>query len=120
LPWQVKKITACRAMRSHVGTMARMNHKRQPHHGDTRHAAREPAGSRAHADAPASGPFLNCSCGLAHLERIHRHWWMKLLPWLRFYCCSRCGKSQLASKRAVSFAVTSLRSGSEAAQAPAP
>jgi len=99
LPQQVKKITACRARRSHVGTMVRMNHKRQPHHG---------------------GPFVNCSCGLAHLERIHRHWWMKLLPWLRFYCCSRCGKSQLASKRAVSFAVTSLRSGSEAAQVPAP
>jgi len=117
---QVKKITACPAMRSHVGTMARMNYKRQSHHGDPRHATREPVSSQAHPDAPASGPFFSCSCGLAHLERIHRRWWMKLLPWLRFYCCSRCGRSQLASKRAVSFAITSLRSAGEAAQVPAP
>ncbi|WPH16938.1 hypothetical protein [Variovorax paradoxus] len=98
-----------------------MNNSRELQHGHLKHATREPARSPApaHPAAPASSLFLNCSCGLAHLERIHRHWWMKLLPWLRFYCCSRCGKSQLASKRAVSFAITSLRSG-EATQVPAP
>ncbi|RSZ32067.1 hypothetical protein EJO66_22770 [Variovorax beijingensis] len=95
-----------------------MNNRRELQHGHLKHATREPAHSKAHPAAPASGPFLNCSCGLAHLERIHRRWWMKLFPWLRFYCCSRCGKSQLASKRAVSFAITSLRSGGETAQMP--
>ncbi|AGU53063.1 hypothetical protein VAPA_2c05030 [Variovorax paradoxus B4] len=100
--------------------MACMNYKRQLQHGKPRHATGNVADSQALADAAANGPLFNCSCGLAHLERIHRHWWMKLLPWLRFYCCSRCGKSQLASKRAVSFAITSLRSGGEATRMPAP
>jgi hypothetical protein len=87
--------------------MARMNDKCQLQHGDPGHAAR--------------GLLLNCACGLAHLERIHRHGWMKLLPWLRFYRCSRCGRAQLASKRAVSFAITAHRSaGGEGDQVPAP
>lgn len=45
--------------------------------------------------------FSQCSCGHAHLERIHRHRWMRLLPWLRFYQCRACGKSQLASQHKI-------------------
>ncbi|QFZ86030.1 hypothetical protein GFK26_26340 [Variovorax paradoxus] len=56
-------------------------------------------------------PFVRCRCGLARLERIHRRPWMKLFPSLRFYRCSRCGKAQLASKRAVRDAVIARRSG---------
>lgn len=48
--------------------------------------------------------FRQCRCGLEHFERIPRRYWMRFLPGLRFYRCSKCGKQQLASQQAVTQA----------------
>jgi len=53
--------------------------------------------------------FLRCSCGLAGLRRIERRTWMRMLPALRFYRCSTCGKKQLVSKQAAETARVSSR-----------
>jgi hypothetical protein len=31
-----------------------------------------------------------CSCGVEHLERIPRSWWMRVFTARRHYQCSRC------------------------------
>jgi hypothetical protein len=99
----VSGITVGRAVCHRLGTMSLM-HTDAPGYATTHH-------SRAPASGPSFGnPFVRCRCGLACLERIHRRPWMKFLPSLRFYRCSRCGKRQLASKRAVRGAVIARRS----------
>ncbi|WP_296727743.1 hypothetical protein [Variovorax sp.] len=49
--------------------------------------------------------FTCCQCSVTHLNRIQRSTWMRFFPWLRAYQCSRCGKVQLLSKRAVDEAL---------------
>ncbi len=38
-----------------------------------------------------------CPCEPAHLARVPRRFWMRLLPWLRHYQCEKCHKYQLAN-----------------------
>jgi len=40
-----------------------------------------------------------CRCGAAHLDRIERSWWMRLLlPSRRLYYCSNCRSKLLIHK----------------------
>lgn len=40
-------------------------------------------------------------CDLAALERVPRKLWMRLLPAMRHYRCTQCGRKQLAPKALV-------------------
>lgn len=42
-----------------------------------------------------------CSCGVQHLRRVRRKFWLRLLPWRRLYACGECGRVQLIDKRIV-------------------
>jgi hypothetical protein len=39
-----------------------------------------------------------CSCGLEHLDRIPRSWWMRLFTLRRHYECGRCGARMFIPK----------------------
>lgn len=38
------------------------------------------------------------SCDLSTLERVPRKFWMRLMPGMRHYRCTACGRKQLAPK----------------------
>jgi hypothetical protein len=40
-------------------------------------------------------------CDFAHVERIPRSWWMRVLPAIRHYYCSKCKSAILAPKEKV-------------------
>lgn len=43
--------------------------------------------------------LTSCRCGMEHLERIERSWWMRLLfPGRRLYYCSACRSKRLIRK----------------------
>ena len=47
---------------------------------------------RPDAFVPPEPPLrlFGCGCGKAHLQRMARSWWMRLLPGFRLYLCVRC------------------------------
>jgi predicted SprT family Zn-dependent metalloprotease len=48
--------------------------------------------------------FAACPCGAHYLARVRRRPWMRMLPWLRFYRCGKCGKPQLITQHAATAA----------------
>lgn len=48
--------------------------------------------------------LLGCACGFKELERIPRTFWMRWIPFVRFYRCNQCQAQFLASKRKVDAA----------------
>lgn len=39
--------------------------------------------------------FTTCGCGVRHLVRLERAWWMKLFERRRLYVCAICKERQL-------------------------
>ena len=46
-----------------------------------------------------------CACGLRHMERAPRSFWMRAVPFVRLYRCSVCGTQSLLSKQKVESAL---------------
>jgi hypothetical protein len=51
--------------------------------------------ARAGADGPRPLRLFSCGCGPQFLRRIHRAWWMRLLPGFGQYLCLRCDQRVL-------------------------
>src|SRR4051812_17535193 len=50
---------------------------------------------RPDAFAPPPLRVFGCGCGKAHLQRIERSWWMRLLPTFALYQCLSCARRVL-------------------------
>ena len=48
--------------------------------------------------------LLGCACAFKELERVPRTFWMRWIPFVRFYRCNQCQAQFLASKRKVDAA----------------
>ncbi|MDP9899036.1 hypothetical protein [Variovorax ginsengisoli] len=48
--------------------------------------------------------LMGCACEFRELERIPRSFWMRWIPFVRFYYCRQCRQQFLASKRKVDAA----------------
>ena len=50
------------------------------------------------ARAPSLKLFA-CGCGIAHLRRLRRPWWMRMVLTFRLYRCIRCGADVFRRRR---------------------
>lgn len=50
------------------------------------------------AGAPRRVLLLACGCRAPHYARVHRSFWMRLLPLLRLYQCVHCGAKVLRTR----------------------
>ena len=55
---------------------------------------------RVARDRPSALKLFSCGCGIVHLQRIRRPWWMRLVLTFRLYRCLRCGADVFRRRRA--------------------
>ena len=57
----------------------------------------DPAGAKySHTNALIVGAAVHCpNCRSEYRERMHRRWWMRLLPGSRYYRCKDCHREYI-------------------------
>ena len=74
--------------------------------------------ARAGSDGPRPLRLFSCGCGSQFLRRIHRAWWMRLLPGFGQYLCLRCDRRVLRPRLRQELFFDARRSGSDPDRGP--